>query len=345
MNTSTTQNPSRSGLPNESQEKEHLTSLLKATLLAALSLWGAFATAQDYPSRVITIVAPYPAGGSIDLVARLIGKRLGENMGQSVIVKNISGAGGTVGTTAVAKSAPDGYTLLLASNGPNTIGPSLYPNLGYDAEKDFAPITLLAVQPMVFCVAANSPLKSLPELIAFGKTKDKRATFGSGGVGSAAHLTGELFNTTAGTSFTHIPYKGTAPLAVAIISGELAMGVISAIDAIPQLKGGKLRVLAVSTAKRSPTIPEVPTVAQAGLPGFDMDVWYGLMAPANTPRAITDLLHKETVRILAEPAIGARFLELGAEATPTTPEQFASLVKSDIAKYAPIVKMSGAKAD
>jgi tripartite-type tricarboxylate transporter receptor subunit TctC len=321
------------------------TCILKALAVAALAAWSIPAVSQDYPTKVITIVAPYPAGGSIDLVARLIGKRLGENMGQTVIVRNIPGAGGTVGTTAVAKSAPDGYTLLLASNGPNTIGPSLYTNLGYDGEKDFAPITLLAVQPMVFCVDANSPHKSMRELIAFGKTKDKRATYGTGGIGSAAHLTGEIFNSTAGTSFTHIPYKGTAPLAVAIISGELAMGVISAIDAIPQLKGGKLRCLAVSTSKRSPTIPDVPTIAEAGLPGFHMDVWYGLMAPANTPKAIVDRLQKETVGILAEPAISARFHELGAEATPTTSEQFTALVKSDIAKYARIVKMSGAKAE
>ena len=322
-----------------------MTSLIRLVFLATLCAWHAGALAQDYPTKVISIVAPYPAGGSIDLVARLIGKRLSENLGQPVVVRNIVGAGGTVGTTAVAKSPPDGYTLLLGSNGPNTIGPSLYANLGYDGEKDFAPITLLAVQPMVFCVDANSPLKSLRELIAFGKTKDKRATYGTGGIGSAAHLTGEMFNSTAGTSFTHIPYKGTAPLAVAIISGELAMGVISAIDAIPQLKGGKLRCLAVSTAKRSPAVPEIPTVAEGGLPGFHMDVWYGLMAPANTPKAIVERLQKETVDILAEPAISARFLELGAEATPTTSEQFVALVKSDIAKYARIVKMSGAKAE
>ncbi len=320
-------------------------SWLKAVLLAALCASAFGARAQEYPSKVITIVAPYPAGGSIDLVARIIGKRLSENLGQAVIVKNIPGAGGTVGTTAVAKLPADGYTLLLGSNGPNTMAPSLYTTLGYDGEKDFAPITLLAVQPMMFCVDTGSPLKSVRDLIALGKTKDKKAVYGTAGVGSAAHLTGELFNSMSGAALAHVPYKGTAPLTLAIISGEIPVGIISAIDAVPQLKGGKLRVLAVSTSKRSPAAPEAPTIAEAGVPGFHMDVWYGLMAPANTPKAIVDRLNKETVAILAEPAIRARLLELGAEASPNTPEQFTALVKSDIAKYAPIVKMSGAKAE
>lgn len=320
-------------------------SLFRTVLFCAFSTTTALVSAQDYPSKVISIVAPYPAGGSIDLVARLVGARLGEKLGQSVIVKNVPGAGGTVGTTSVARSAPDGYTLLLASNGPNAIGPSLYSNLGYDGEKDFAPITLLAVQPMMFCVDVNSPLKSIRDLIALGKAKEKKSVYGTAGIGSAAHLTGELFNSMSGAGLSHIPYKGTAPLTLAIISGEVPVGVVSAIDAIPQLKGGKLRVLAVSTAKRSPTTPDIPTIAESGVPGFNMDVWYGLMSPAGTPRAIVDRLNKETVTILAEPAIRARLHELGAEASPTTPDQFAALVKSDIAKYAPIVKASGAKAD
>ncbi len=330
---------------NHSPEDKRVTSFLKAILFSALWAFAVSVVAQDYPSKAITIVAPYPAGGSIDLVARLIGKRLSENTGQPVIIRNIPGAGGTVGTTQVAKSAPDGYTLILGSNGPNAIGPSLYSQLGYDAEKDFAPISLVAVQPLVFCVNAQSPIKTVQELIAVGKAGDKKPTFGSAGVGSVAHLTGELFNSSAGTTFTHIPYKGTAPLTVALMGGELTMGVLSAIDAVPQVKSGKLRALAVSTRQRSPSLPDVPTIAEGALPGFHMDVWYGLMAPANTPKAIIDRLHKETVGILAEPTIASRLHELAASPTPSTPEQFAALVKSDVAKYARIVKMSGAKAD
>jgi tripartite-type tricarboxylate transporter receptor subunit TctC len=317
---------------------------LKALFVVTTLACAANSSAQDYPSKVITIVAPYPAGGSIDLVARLIGKRLGENLGQALIVRNLPGAGGTVGTTVVAKSAPDGYTLILASNGPNAIGPSLYANLGYDAEKDFAPISLLAVQPLIFTVPAGSAVKSMQDLVALGRANDK-GTFGSAGVGSVAHLTGELFKAQANAQFTHIPYKGTAPLTLALLSNEVSMGVLSAVDAVPHLKSGKLRALAVSSPRRSPSLAEVPTVAETVLPGFGMGVWYGLMAPAKTPKPVIDRLHKEVVSILAEPAIKERTLELAAVATPSTPEEFDALVKADIAKYARIVKMSGVKAE
>jgi tripartite-type tricarboxylate transporter receptor subunit TctC len=314
-----------------------------AAFFAGLLAWTG-AVAQDYPSKVITLIAPYAAGGSIDLVARLIGGRLADKLGQPVIVRNVPGAGGTVGTREVAKAAPDGYTLILASIGPNAVGASLYANLGYDAAKDFAPITLLARQPLIFTVPSSSPVKTIQELVALGK-QSNAPTFGSAGIGSAAHLTGEYFKSQTSTSFVHVPYKGTAPLSVAVLGGEVSMGVLSAIDVVPHVKSGKMRALAVSSPERSATLPDVPTVAETVAPGFGIEVWYGLMAPAGTPRPIVERLHNETVAILAEPAIRERILGLAATPAPSTPEAFGAFVKDEIAKYARIIKTAGIKAE
>ncbi len=311
--------------------------ILKTCAFAALALSSTTTWAQqNYPSRTITIVAPYAAGGSIDAVARLIGKHLGERLNETVIVRNLPGAGGTVGTGNVARSAPDGYTLILASNGPNAVGPSLYPHISYDGKKDFAPITMLALQPMFFAVPANSPLQSLQDLVKLGKKEG--VNYGTAGVGSLAHLTGELFKGKAGLDLQHVPYKGTAPVTVALLSSEIPLAVVSALDAIPHIKSGNIRALATSTRTRTDALPDVPTVAESGFPGFHTDVWYGLMAPAGTPDAIVKRLNQEVTSILASPETQEAFAKMHITPTPTSPEAFQKILLEDIDTYARVVK-------
>lgn len=319
--------------------------LAKAIVLALLATWGGLSFSQEYPSRPITIVVTYPPGGGTDVTARLVGKSLSERLGQPVIVENKAGAGGSVGTAAVARSNPDGYTLLLGNPGPNAINPALYANLGYDAEKDFAPISVLTLMPLLVCVQASSPIKTVQDMIAMGKATDKNINFGSSGNGSLSHLGGALFNSLTGTKFVHVPYKGAAPLMVATLSGEVQVGFFAGPDALPQVKGGKLRAIGNTSASRSRLFPDIPTLSEAGVPGFDIGIWYGLLAPAKTPKAVIDRLNKELEKVLAEPAVNEKLLALGLTAAPSTPEQFSALIKSDIAKYARLVKLSGAKVD
>ncbi|MDO8704409.1 MAG: tripartite tricarboxylate transporter substrate binding protein [Sulfuricaulis sp.] len=314
-------------------------------LAAMLMCVSAPAWSDEFPMKPIKIVVTYPPGGGTDITARLIGKRLGENLGQAVIVENKAGAGGSFGTEAVAKSAPDGYTLLLGNPGPNAINPALYSNLGYNAEKDFAPISVLTVMPLLLCVEVASPIKSVQDLVALGKSSDKKINFGSSGNGSLSHLAGEMFNSLAGTKFVHVPYKGAAPLTLATLTGEVQVGLLAGPDAYPQIKGGKLRAIGNTSIVRSTSFPDVPTLKEAGIPGFDIEIWYGLLAPAKTPRPIVDRLHKELEKILAEPATKDALLALSQTAAANTPEQFSALIKSDIAKYARLVKLSGAKVE
>lgn len=317
--------------------------ILKTCAVATLAFASTATWAQqDYPSKTITIVAPYAAGGSIDAVARLIGKHLGERLNETVIVKNLPGAGGTVGTGNVARSAPDGYTLILASNGPNAVGPSLYPHISYDGKKDFAPITMLALQPMFFAVPANSPLQSIQDLVELGKKE--RVNYGSAGIGSLAHLTGELFKGQADIDLQHVPYKGTAPVTVALLASEIPLAVVSALDVIPHIKSGTIRALATSTRTRSDALPDVPTVAESGFPDFHTDVWYGLMAPAGTPDAIVKRLSQEVTAILASPETQESFAKMHITPTPTSPEEFQKVLFNDIDTYARIIKDAGISA-
>jgi tripartite-type tricarboxylate transporter receptor subunit TctC len=306
--------------------------------------WSCVAFGQ-YPSKPITIVVPYAAGGGTDITARLIGKRLGEVLDQAVIIDNKPGAGGSIGTALVAKAAADGHTLLLGNPGPNAINPNLYPKLTYDAEKDFSPVMLLTSLPVVFCVAADSPVKTMADLVALGKTPGRRANYGSSGNGSVSHLGTELLNTATGTKFTHIPYKGAAPMSMALLAGEIQLGLVNGIDAIPYLASGKLRALAIPSAERSAVLPDVPTTAQAGFPEVRVDFWYGLLAPAGTPRPTIDRLNQVLTKILAEPEMRKRLIQLGSTPAPSTPEQFAARIKSELAIYAKVVKASGAKID
>ena len=314
-------------------------------LIAALVLFaaaGALAQ-QNYPSRPIHIVAPFEAGGATDIMARMIAQKFAESLGQPVIVDNRPGAGGGIGTAAVAKSPADGYTIVFGNLAPNAINPSIYTNLQYDAGKDFAPISVVATVPLILVTPSSSPARSVRELIALAKSAPGKLNFGSPGVGSVAHVVGEMFNTMAATRLMHVPYKGGAPAVRATLTGEVSMMFATVISAKPHIRSGKLRALGITSAERSPVAPDIPTIAESGLPGFEVDVWFGLLAPAATPRAIVERLAHEVRRALDAPEIRAKFAELSAVPSPTTPDQFAAIIRADIAKWAKVVKESGAK--
>ena len=317
-------------------------------LIAALALFAAAVSPraiaqQDYPSKPIRIVAPFAAGGATDIMARIIAQKLTESLGQPVIIDNRPGAGGGIGTAAVAKSPADGYTIVFGNLAPNAINPSIYTNLQYDAGKDFAPISVVATVPLILVTPSSSPARSVQELIALVKSAPGKLNFGSPGMGSVAHVVGEMFNIMAGTRVTHVPYKGGAPAVQATLTGEVAMMFATVISANPHIKSGKLRALGITSATRSPVAPDIPTIAESGLPGFEVDVWFGLLAPAATPRAIVERLAHEVRRALDAPDLRAKFADLSAVPSPTTPEQFAAMIRADIAKWAKIVKESGAK--
>jgi len=301
--------------------------------------------AQGYPNRPIRLVVPFPPGGSLDVVARAIGQKLTAVWGQPVVIDNRPGAGGNIGADLVAKSAPDGYTILEGALSTHAVNVSLYGKLPYDPVKDFAPITLVATTPNVLVLNSAFAVNSVPELIAYAKAHPGALSFGSGSNGSAGHLAGELFKTEAGVDMVHVPYKGAAPALQALLAGDTQLMFDNLANSTPQLKAGKLKALAVTTARRSPLAPELPTLAETGLPGFDIYTWWGFMAPAGTPPEIIAKWNAEVTRILGTPEMKAFFAQQGAEPAPTTPDQFAALIKSEIPKYARIIKDSGAKVD
>jgi tripartite-type tricarboxylate transporter receptor subunit TctC len=303
------------------------------------------AGAQAYPTKPIRLVVPFPPGGSLDVVARAIGQKLTEAWGQPVVIDNRPGAGGNIGADLVAKSAPDGYTILEGALSTHAVNVSLYSKMPYDPVRDFAPITLVAITPNVLVLNPSFPANSVPELVAYAKAHPGALSFGSGSNGSAGHLAGELFKTETGVDMVHIPYKGGAPALQALLAGDTQLMFDNLANSTPQLKAGKLKALAVTTAKRSALAPELPTLAETGLPGFDIYTWWGFMAPAGTPKEIIAKWNAEVTRILATPEMKAFFAQQGAEPAPTTPEQFAALIRSEIPKYAKIVKDSGAKVD
>jgi tripartite-type tricarboxylate transporter receptor subunit TctC len=322
-----------------------LNGALACALVGFATLVPAAATAQSYPTKPIRLVVPFPPGGSLDVVARAIGQKLSEAWGQPVVIDNRPGAGGNIGADLVAKSAPDGYTILEGALSTHAVNISLYGKMPYDPVLDFAPITLVAITPNVLVVNATFPVNSVSELIAYAKAHPGALSFGSGSNGSAGHLAGELFKTQAGVDMVHIPYKGGAPALQALLAGDTQLMFDNLANSTPQLKAGRLKALAVTTAKRSTLIPELPTLAEAGLPGFDIYTWWGFMAPAGTPGEIIIKWNAEVTRILGTPEMKAFFAQQGAEPAPTTPEQFAALIRSEIPKYAKIVRDSGAKVD
>jgi len=298
---------------------------------AALFTAASGAIAQAYPTKPIRLIVPSAPGGGTDIAARLIAQGMTESLGQAVVVDNRGGAGGIAGVTVAAKlSAPDGYTLVLGSNGHLSFASAINPKLPYDPQKDLAPISLVANQPFVLAVSAALPVNSIRELVALAKSKPGSITYGSGGTGSASHLGVELFQIKSGITLMHIPYKGTGPGMSALMSGELQLLMAGLATVLPQSKSGKIKVLAVSGTQRSRMAPEVPTVAEAGVPGYDFNVWYGMMAPGGTPRPIINKLAGEIARLLKAPIVLERFAVAGLEPMSNTPDEFAALLKREI---------------
>ena len=313
---------------------------------AALALLAApLAGAEGYPSKPIHFVVPYPAGGPLDTVARLLGQKVSESMRQPVIVDNKPGAGGNIGADAVAKSPPDGYTILMGAVATHAINPTLYTNIPYDPVKDFAPVTQVASTPNVLVVNPSLPVHDVREFIAYAKAHPGQLNFGSGSTGSAGHLAGELFKTMAGVQMVHVPYKGAGPAMQDLIGGQIQLMFDNLASSLGQIRAGKVRALAVTTAKRTSLAPELPTIAESGLPGFDISTWFGVLAPGGTPPAVVARLHDEFAKALAAPDVREKMLNLGAEPVGNTPAQFAAYIRSEARKYARLVKASGAKVD
>ncbi len=321
-----------------------ITLRLFAALILVLASAGAFS--QAYPAKPIRLVVPYPAGGPLDIMARAIGQKLTEAWKQPVVVDNRAGAGGNIGADFVAKSAPDGYTLLMGAVATHAINPSLYSKIPYDPVRDFAPVALVAQVPNILVLNPAVPAKTVRELIALARSKPGYLNFGSGSTGSTGHLAGELFNTMAGVKMVHIPYKGAAPATADLLGGQVHLMFDNLASALPNVKAGKLRALAVTTLARSEAIPELPTIAESGLPGFDLSTWFGLMVPAGTPPEIVARLNAEIVRALDAKDMRERLEKMGAEPLPNnTPEHFAAFIRAEAAKYAKVVKDSGARVD
>ena len=314
---------------------------LVASLLA-LSIGPALA--QDaWPAKPLRIVVPFAAGGTSDVLARLLAEKLQASLKQTVVVENKAGAGGVIGADSVAKSAPDGYTLLLGTIASHAINPALQPKMPYDAAKDFAPIILLGAISNVMLVGAEQPFKNVKDVIAAAKAKPGDITFASAGQGSSQHMSGETFKLLAGAQLTHVPYKGSAPAIQDVIGGQIPMSFETVTVALPHIKSGKVRALAVTSAKRSAALPDVPTMQEAGVPGFDVASWQALYAPAGTPAAIVTRLNTEVEKVIATPEVKARMEGLGLEHSPNTPEQFADFGRREIAKWTKIVKDGNVK--
>jgi len=315
-------------------------------LLAALTFAAAsLAFGADYPSRPIHFVVPYPAGGPLDTVARLLGRKVSERVQQPVVVENKPGAGGNIGADLVAKSPPDGYTILMGAVATHAINPTLYAHIPYDAARDFAPVTQVASTPNVLVVNPKLPVSSVGELIRYAKAHPGQLNYGSGSTGSAGHLAGELFDTMAGVKMVHVPYKGAAPAMQDLIAGQVQLMFDNFASSSGQIQAGRVRALAITTAKRSELAPELPTIAESGLPGFDISTWFGVFAPAGTPGAIVMRLHDEFANALHANDVREAMLRLGAEPVASTPAEFAAYIKAEAAKYARVIKASGARVD
>ena len=320
--------------------------VLAAFLLAVASFAGGPAAAQAYPIKPLRFVVPYPPGGPLDLMGRQIGQKLTESWRQPVLVENRAGAGGNIGAEMVARSAPDGYALLMGAVATHAINPSLYRKIPYDAFKDFVAVALVAQVPNILVVHPAVPAANVRELIALARAKPGALNFGSGSTGSTGHLAGELFNTMAGVRMVHIPYKGGAPAMQDLLGGQVQLMFDNLANSLPQVKAGKLRALAVTTETRSPFVPDIPTVVESGLPGFDLTTWFGVFVSGGTPREIVMRLNTEIVRILALADVRQRLEEMGAAPIANnTPEQFAAFVRREYDKYAKVVRDSGANAD
>ena len=326
------------------------TTMFSRTLVLFLTILAIFAEsqalAQTYPNKLIRLIVPYPAGGPVDVIARLLAQKLTENEGQQIIIDNRGGANGIIGVEIAAKAAPDGYTLLMALTSTHSINPRMYSKLPYDPVRDFAPVALLAARPYILVVHPSVAAKSVRELIALAKSKPGELTYASGGgVGSGNHLAGELFKASAGVDVLHVPYKGGAPALTELLGGQVAIFFAPIPIALSHVQAGKLRALAVTGAKRAPVTPDLPTMSEAGLPGFEFSIWDGMLAPARTPKETISKVNAEIVKILQMQDVKEKFSAMGAEPTGSTPEQLATFMKADADKWANILKESGARVE
>ena len=315
-----------------------------AAAIAAVLLTCAPGTfAQPFPAKPVRMIVPFAPGGNVDINARAVAPGLGQLLGQQVIVDNRAGAGGTIGTDVVAKSAPDGYTLLMASSSIMTNGPAVYPKLPYDIVRDFAPVGRVAVVPLVIVVHPSLPARNTRELIAIAKAQGEKLAFANAGVGTTNHLIAELFMIRTGTRMSLIPYKGSAPALIDLVAGHVFGHVDQVSSALPYIKADRIRAIAVTTAKRAVALPEIPTLAESGVPGFDASTVTGILAPAKTPRDVVQKLNAALGQVLAQAAVKERFAAVGAEVQPSTSEELAAWIRDDLAVWVKVVKQAGIK--
>ena len=316
----------------------------KAGLIAAAILVTGIAPAQgaeSYPARAVRMVVGFPPGGTTDIMGRIAAQKLSDTFGQQVIVDNRPGAGGNIATELVARAAPDGYTLLASPGSTLTINPSLYAKLGFDTLRDFAPVTILAEVPNLLVVHPSLPARSVKELIALARSRPGQLNYASTGAGQSTHLSMELFKSMARVDLNHVPYKGSAPALTDLIGGQVTLMFDNMPTALPHAKSGRLRPLAVSTARRAAVFPELPTVAEAALPGFEVSVWFGILAPAQTPRDLVQRLNGVLAKALQASDVKTRLADQGAEAVGNTPEQFTDVIRADLAKWAKVIQAAG----
>ena len=315
---------------------------MRLTMFLLLALASLASHAQSWPAKPVRMIVPYAAGGTTDVLARIMSERLGQALGQPIVIEYRPGAGGTIGAEAAAKAAPDGYTIVMGAPGSHSTAASLYAKLGFDPVKDFAPIVHVANVPNSVVVHPSMPVKSVPELIAYVKTKPGEVAFGSAGTGATTHLTGELFALETGTKLTHVPYKGSSQAMVDLLGGQIPMMFENLPGAAPQVRAGKLRLLAVTSAKRSPAFPDTPAVSET-IPGFEVVAWFALFAPAGTPAAIVQRMNVESDRILQQADVREKIAQAGSEPVGGTPEAFAKFLADDIAKWRRVIPAAGIK--
>ena len=313
--------------------------------LVSLACLHTAVSAQPYPNRPIKVIVPASPGGGADFITRTISNQLGDYMGQSIVVENKSGASGTIAADFVSKSQPNGYTVLMAQSTSTVIAPHLYKNLNYDTLKDLMPVTQVAQMPFVVVINPKVPVSNVKEFIAYAKANPGKLNYSTSGNGAGSHLAGEMFNSATGASMTHVPYKGAGPALNAVVAGEVEVAFIPIVNALPLVKDGRLKAMAVTTITRSLAAKDIPTLAEAGLTGYDINTWFGMFVATNTPPQIVDQIYKETARAIKQPEIRDRFLREGADPIGSTPAEFSALVKTEFNKFAKVVKDSGIKID
>ncbi|WP_404300299.1 Bug family tripartite tricarboxylate transporter substrate binding protein [Alicycliphilus denitrificans] len=324
--------------------------IARRTLLASLAVAAAGAlplgaAAQNYPTKPVTIIVPFSAGGTTDILARIVGQGLTAELGQPVVVDNKPGAGGNIGGSLAAKAAPDGYTLFMGTVGTHAINQALYKKMPFDPVKDFAPLSRVATVPNLLVAHPSQPFKTVKEMIAYAKANPGKITFGSPGSGASPHVSGELFKSMTGTDLLHVPYKGSAPAMTDLLGGQTSIMFDNMPSAIQHVRSGKLRPIAVTTAKRSPELPDVPTIAEAGVPGYEATSWFGMFAPAATPKPVLDKLNAALIKVLNQADVKKKIAEQGGDVVAETPAQFAAFIKSESTKWGKVVKESGATVD